>query len=149
MAMLRAWVATPEAQRWWGEPSEQLALIVEDLGNDAMRQWIVSFEGQPFAYAQAYEVHAWPQPHLAGLPPGTMAVDAFIGISGMIGLGHGSRFLRRLAETLLAKGAPLIVIDPAVENSRAQKAYRKAGFHEQTRTETETGPVVLMTFSGG
>ena len=146
--LLRRWVASPEARRWWGEPSEQLALILEDLDNPAMGQWIVSFEHEPFAYAQAYEVHAWPQPHLADLPQGAMAIDAFIGVPEMIGRGHGGRFLRFLAERLLAEGAPLVAIDPATENSRAQRAYRKAGFRDVGQAETEAGPVILMTFAG-
>jgi hypothetical protein len=31
---------------------------------------IVSFKGRPFAYAQDYAVHVWPQPHFARLLPG-------------------------------------------------------------------------------
>jgi hypothetical protein len=33
-----------------------------------MTMRIVTFNGHPFAYAQDYEVHAWPQTHLAHLP---------------------------------------------------------------------------------
>ena len=89
LPMLRTWLATPEALRWWGDPSTEAALIEVDLTNEAMRQWIVSHDDRPFGYAQAYEVHAWPQPHLAELPQGAMAVDAFIGVPHMIGQGHG------------------------------------------------------------
>jgi aminoglycoside 6'-N-acetyltransferase len=149
LPMLRTWLATPEALRWWGDPSTELALIEEDLANAAMRQWIVSHDNRPFGYAQAYEVHAWPQPHLAELPQGAMAVDAFIGVPQMIGQGHGAGFLRLLAEKLLDDGAPLIVIDPALENSRARRAYRKAGFRDLREAETDGGPVILMAFSRG
>ena len=149
LPMLHTWLATPEALRWWGDPSTELALIEEDLATEAMRQWIVSHDGRPFGYAQAYEVHAWPQPHLAELPRGAMAVDAFIGVPEMIGQGHGARFLRLLAEKLLDEDAPLIVIDPAPANSRALRAYRKAGFHDLREAETDSGPVILMAFSRG
>jgi Acetyltransferase (GNAT) domain len=63
---------------------------------------IVHFEGQPFAYAQDYDVPSWPQPHFAGLPAGTRAIDAFIGEPKMLERGHGARFLR-----LLCRGRPL------------------------------------------
>jgi aminoglycoside 6'-N-acetyltransferase len=149
LPMLRTWLATPEALRWWGDPGTELALIEEDLANEAMRQWIVSHDDRPFGYAQAYEVHAWPQPHLAELPQGAIAVDAFIGVPHMIGQGHGAGFLRLLAEELLDEGAPLIVIDPAPENSRARRVYQKAGFHDLREAETEGGPVILMAFSRG
>ena len=35
-----------------------------------MRMELVLFEGRAFAYAQSYDVHAWPQPHLEHLPAG-------------------------------------------------------------------------------
>jgi len=130
-----------------GRPGSRLALIEEYLANDAMGQWIVSCDDRPFGYAQAYEVHAWPQPHLADLPEGAMAIDAFIGIPEMIGIGHGRGFLRLLAERLLNESAPLIAIDPALENERARRAYRKAGFRELRPAETDSGPVILMIFA--
>jgi aminoglycoside 6'-N-acetyltransferase len=147
LPMLRAWLETPEPSRWWGDAEAERTLIGEDLAGDAMRQWIISCGDRAFAYAQAYEVHAWPQPHLADLPHGAMAIDAFIGVPEMIGRGHGGKFLRQLAERLLAEGAPLIAIDPARDNERAQRAYRKAGFRPREEAETEAGPVILMAFS--
>jgi aminoglycoside 6'-N-acetyltransferase len=146
---LRQWLKTPDVARWWGDPDEQIALIEEDLGVAAMAQWIVSFETRPFAYAQAYEVHAWPQAHLDHLPQGAMAIDAFVGDSGMIGRGHGAGFLRVLAERLLREGAPVVAIDPDVDNHRARRAYRKAGFRDGAVAQTPAGAVALMIFDRG
>jgi aminoglycoside 6'-N-acetyltransferase len=109
---------------------------------------IVSFEGRPFAYAQHYAVHTWPQPHFSHLPPGSRSIDAFIGEPDMIGRGHGSAFLRLLALQLLAAGAPAVVIDPDVDNGRACRAYHKAGFRGERVVETAEGPAVLMLFEG-
>jgi aminoglycoside 6'-N-acetyltransferase len=67
LARLRRWLHTPEVKRWWGSPSEQFELLRDDLDEPRMSMRIVSFDGRPFAYAQDYEVHAWPQPHLASL----------------------------------------------------------------------------------
>lgn len=149
LPMVEEWLHSPEATQWWGEPSEQLALIREDFTIDEMRQWIVSCDGAPFAYAQAYEVHAWPQPHLAHLPQGTMAIDTFIGVSEMVGRGHGSAYLRSLTEMLIAEGAPCVAIDPDLTNVRARKAYRNAGFRDEAEVLTDTGPVLLMIFRRG
>ena len=146
LPMLRRWLRTPDAVRWWGDPAEQEALLREDLANPGMTMRIVSCDGGPFAYAQHYEVHTWPQPHLAHLPADSRAIDTFIGETDMIGRGHGSRYLRMLAEQLLAAGAPLIAIDPAADNVRAQRAYARAGFRGEARVETESGPAVLMIF---
>jgi aminoglycoside 6'-N-acetyltransferase len=107
---------------------------------------IISFDGRPFAYAQDYEVHAWPQPHLAHLPHGSRAIDSFIGWPSMIGRGHGQAYLRLLAERLCAEGAPLVAIDPSEDNVRAWRAYHSAGFYPDTTVDTEAGPAVLMIF---
>jgi aminoglycoside 6'-N-acetyltransferase len=143
---LRRWLNAPEVTRWWGAPREQFELLRADLHEPRMTMRIVSFRGRAFAYAQDYEVHSWPQPHLAGLPAGARAVDSFIGPSSMLGRGHGPRYLRLLAERLCAEGAPLVAIDPDINNSRARRAYKKAGFLGETQVATEAGLAVLMVF---
>jgi aminoglycoside 6'-N-acetyltransferase len=145
---LRAWLQTPEVEHWWGDAAEQLVLLKEDLDEPRMCMRIVSFEGRPFAYVQDYAVHDWPQLHFAHLPAGSRAIDAFVGEPDMIGRGHGSVFLRLVAEWLKAEGAPVVAIDPDVDNARARRAYEKAGFHGDTIVETEAGPAILMTFDG-
>jgi aminoglycoside 6'-N-acetyltransferase len=68
LPLLRAWLRTPEVVRWWGDPEAEAALLEEDLSEPRMVMRIVSFEGAPFAYAQHYALHDWPQPHFATLP---------------------------------------------------------------------------------
>jgi len=146
LPLLERWLRTTEVVRWWGDPQEQAALLRQDLDEPRMVMRIVSLAGRPFAYAQDYDVHAWPQPHFAHLPAGTRAIDSFIGEPDMIGQGHGSRFLNILAQRLRAEGAPVVAIDPDVENLRARRAYAKAGFRGETVVETSAGPAVLMLF---
>ncbi len=109
---------------------------------------IVCFAETPFAYAQDYEVHSWPQLHLAGLPTGARAIDTFIGEPDMLGRGHGARYLRLLAQRLRDEGAPIVAIDPDVDNLRARRAYENAGFRVDSVVETGEGPAVLMLFDG-
>jgi aminoglycoside 6'-N-acetyltransferase len=148
LELLRRWLRAPEVRRWWGDPDEQAALLEEDLNEPHMRMWIVACNGRPFAYAQDYEVHAWPQTHLAHLPRGSRALDTFIGERDMVGAGHGAVYLRVLAERLLAEGAPMVAIDPSAQNLRARRAYARAGFSDATEVDTPEGPVVVMTFGG-
>jgi aminoglycoside 6'-N-acetyltransferase len=148
LPMFQRWLCTPEPRRWWGDPVHEYSLLEEDLGNPGMTMLVVSYQGVPFAYAQHYEVHTWPQPHLSHLPAGSRAIDAFIGVPEMLGVGHGTAFLRLLALELKAAGVPVIAIDPDVGNFRARRAYEKAGFRGDTVVNTEAGPVVLMLFGG-
>ena len=143
---LRRWLNAPEVRRWWGNPNEEFELLRGDLNEPLMMMRIVSLGQRPFAYVQDYEVHAWLQPHLSHLPMGSRAIDSFIGWPSMIGRGHGHAYLRLLAEQLCAEGAPLVAIDPAEGNLRAQRAYEKAGFRVETRVATEAGPAVLMLY---
>ena len=146
LPMLRRWLATPEAMRWWGDPDREAALLEGDLNEPAMVMRIVSFDGRCFAYAQDYEVSHWPQQHLRHLPPGSRAIDTFIGRPEMIGCGHGSAFMRLLARRLIDEGASQVVIDPAADNVRARQAYARAGFAAESVCSSDTGPVVVMRF---
>ena len=146
LPMLARWLGTPEAMRWWGDPAEQYELLAGDLDEPRMAMRIVSFDGRPFAYAQYYEVHAWPQPHLAALPAGSRAIDTFIGEPGMLGIGHGAAYLRVLAIELRAAGALAVAVDPHRDNARARRAYANAGFRGETVVETADGPAVVMIY---
>jgi aminoglycoside 6'-N-acetyltransferase len=146
MPLLRAWLRTPGVARWWGYPGEQAAMLEEDLTEPGMTMCIVSRHAEPFAHAQDYAVHRWPQAHFANLPSGARAIDSFIGEPEMIGRGHGSVYLRLLAERLQAEGAPTVAIDPAADNWRARRGYAKAGFVENRIVETAGGMAVVMIF---
>jgi aminoglycoside 6'-N-acetyltransferase len=143
-ANIERWLNSPEVVRWWGDPAKELALLRDDMDEPQMTMLIVEHDGVPFAYAQHYEVHAWPQQHLARLPIGARAIDAFVGEPDMLGRRHGSAFLRLLSDRLLDEGVPLIAIDPGVDNRRARRAYANAGFAGDVAVETEAGPAVLM-----
>ena len=146
LQLLRKWLATQEVVRWWGDPEEQIKLLQEDINDPRMVMRIVSLEGKPFAYAQDYAVHSWPQPHFTSLPTGTRAIDSFIGDPNMIGRDHGAIYLRLLAVKLLEAGAPLVAIDPDKDNHRARRAYQKAGFQGETVVESNDGQIVPMFF---
>jgi aminoglycoside 6'-N-acetyltransferase len=148
LAVLRAWLATREAVRWWGDPQEQYAILEADLSEPLMVMRIVALDGRPFAYVQDYALDVWPQAHFAHLPEGARGIDAFIGAPEMIGQGHGSAFLRERATQLLAAGASCVAVDPDASNLRARRAYAKAGFLGERVVATQAGPVVVMVFGG-
>jgi aminoglycoside 6'-N-acetyltransferase len=149
LPVISRWLRTPEAERWWGDPEVEYGLLVEDLEEPQMRQWIVECDGRAFAYSQAYDPGHWPQAHLIHLPAGSVMIDTFIGEPEMLGVGHGSRYLREFASMLMDEGASCVAIDPAAENHRARRAYARAGFAGDVVVKSESGPVVVMIFQAG
>src|ERR1700722_16978694 len=103
--MIRRWLETPEVARWWGAPDEQYALVSGDLDHPDMDQFIVALDDQPFGYIQCYALSTWNQ-GFGAHPANTRGIDQFIGISDMIGRGHGSRFIRQFVDGLLAGLTP-------------------------------------------
>jgi len=64
----------------------------------------------------------------------------------MLGHGHGGRYLRLLAEMLLAEGASVVAIDPDLGNRRARRAFAHAGFVEEQAKQTGDGAAALMLY---
>lgn len=144
LQMIARWLREPHVIEWWGDPEEQLELVTGDLGEPAMRQFIVTVGDEPFGYIQTFDLKFWPDPAFADHPDGTQAIDQFIGKPDMVGRGHGSAFVRRFVDRLIADGAPRVITDPDLDNGRAIRAYEKAGFVRQGVVETVEGPALLM-----
>lgn len=140
---IRRWLKTPHVSEWWHDPAEQFEIVSGDLDHPDMAQFIVAADGQEFAYLQCYNLSAWDS-GFGPQPDGTRGLDQFIGEASMLGCGHGSAFVRAFADGLLASGAPRVVTDPDPANTRAIKAYEKAGFRGGRVVDTPDGPVLLM-----
>jgi len=143
LPLIRRWLTTPEVARWWGQPDEQYALVHDDLDHPEMDQFVVSLDDRRFGYIQCYALSTWNQGFVTH-PPRTRGIDPFIGVSDMIGCGHGSGFIRQFVERLLTSGIPRVVTDPDPDNGRAIRAYAKAGFQKERIVDTPEGPALLM-----
>lgn len=140
---IRRWLETPHVSEWWHDPAEQFEIVSGDLDHPDMAQFIVAADGQEFAYLQCYNLSAWDS-GFGPQPDGTRGLDQFIGEASMLGCGHGSAFVRAFADGLLVSGTPRVVTDPDPANTRAIKAYERAGFRRDSIVETPDGPALLM-----
>jgi aminoglycoside 6'-N-acetyltransferase len=147
LPMVRRWLALPHVAQWWGDPTEQFALVRGDLDHPAMEQYIVIGDDRPFAYLQCYDPTAWPDNGFGEQPHGARGIDQFIGEADMIDRGHGCALIRAFTDCLLVSGAPCVLTDPDPANARAVRSYEKAGFHKSRLVETPDGPAVLMVRS--
>jgi aminoglycoside 6'-N-acetyltransferase len=144
LPMVRRWLKAPHVVEWWGDADEQFELVSGDLANPDMDQFIVATDGRPFGYLQSYNLAAWPDDAFKDHPPGTRAIDQFIGEPDMVDRGHGSAFIGAFVDGVLAAGAPRVITDPDPANARAIRAYGKAGFHKVRVVNTAEGPALLM-----
>jgi len=143
LPLVRDWLARPHVRNWWGDPDEQFGLISEDMNHPAMDQYIVSAGEKPFGYLQCYRMTEW-NVGFGPQPDGARGIDQMIGEADMINQGHGSAFIRKFVEGLLASGAPRVVVDPDPQNGRAIRAYEKAGFVKDRLVDTPDGISLLM-----
>jgi len=125
LACLRRWQRQPHVSEWWDDEDP---FDDKDVADARVTRWIVSFDGQPFAYMQDYAVHGWGDHPFDHLPEGSRGVDQCIGRPGMIGKGNGTAFIRQRLQKLFDQGVPVVATDPHPDNRRAIAAYRRVGF---------------------
>lgn len=136
LPLLARWHADPEVYRWWeGRPLSEAEVRARYLASDErMTRCLVAFAGRPIGYLQFFRYEAEPWRSAVGLAPGEDAwgIDLFLADPADRGRGLGTRLLSgtlsRLAEE---RGAPLVLIDPLMDNPRALACYRRAGFVPQ------------------
>ena len=144
LPMIRRWLATPHVSQWWGDPEEQFALVSADIDHPSMQQFIVAIDDRPFAYLQCYDPAAWPDHGFGSLAEGARGIDQFIGEADFIEQGHGSGLIRAFGDDLLKTDTLRVLTDPSPDNTRAIRAYEKAGFHKYGPVQTPDGRAVLM-----
>lgn len=151
---LAQWLGGPHVTEWWGAVDVELAAIARAMKAQAMKAqamktgetkpMIVEWSERPIAYLQTYDPHGEADHPYRDQPAGTIGLDMLIGLGEETGRGHGGRIAASLAARLFAEGTKRIVIDPHPENSRAIRAYEKAGFRFVDQRHSLYGPAHLM-----
>jgi aminoglycoside 6'-N-acetyltransferase len=139
--MLVAWHADPEVSRYWDGETFTPDQMHHRLEREAVDMWIVLADAEPVGYLQSW----WEDdlPRRGGL-------DGFL-VPDARGCGIMPVVARQLAETLLAQGWAYVTVDPYACNTRAMRAWERAGFVEASRHEPDdehTREWVLMRFEG-
>jgi aminoglycoside 6'-N-acetyltransferase len=105
---LAALLAEPEVARWW-----------QDGEYEFEHGWVIEVDGEFGGWLQyEEEADAW-------YP--SVALDIAL-TTRLHGRGYGRRALRLAIEHFVARGHHRFTIDPNVENERAIRSYRAAGF---------------------
>jgi aminoglycoside 6'-N-acetyltransferase len=149
LPLLRQWLERPHVREWWGDPDRGLRTIADHIDDPAIDVFIVSNADVPIGYIQSWDPHAEADHPCRDQPLGTRGIDQFIGERDLIGRGHGSAFIRVFVEHLFDAGAPRVVTDPNPRNTRAIRAYSKAGFRPIDTRVTISGEALLMGCDAG
>lgn len=131
------WLSTPEVRQWYHKQdrtreawdAEHLARI---RGQVPTRPFILTLDGQPVGYIQAFFIADWPDyaARVPEAPPSAVAMDIYIGRPDALHRGLGSRFLDLFVRTYVfpVMQATVCLIGPEPQNTGAIRAYQKAGF---------------------
>jgi aminoglycoside 6'-N-acetyltransferase len=110
--------ALPDVARWWRPESADE--IRAKLADDELAAWVVELDGEVIGYVEAYEEDE-PDFRHAGL-------DLFL-LPAVHGRGLGREVVRTVVRYLFdGRRHHRVVIDPALANETAIRAYEAVGF---------------------
>ncbi len=152
MGMMADWLARPHWSEWWGDPVEELAQLQGMLdGNDTTEPYTFSLDGADAGYIQVWfvtdaRVEPWKTiaPWVMELPDDAVGVDLSLADPASLSLGIGTAVVAAFVTDLRHRGFTEIVIDPDPANTRAVRAYTKAGFRPVPELLNRTGDSLIM-----
>lgn len=146
LPLVRHWLAQPHVARWWGDIDQEMAEIESILTDPHVAAYLMLLDGRPVGYFQHYDPNAEDDHPFRGEPPGTLGLDLSIGEADLIGIGHGSTFIRAFVDRAFARGVPRLITDPHPDNAASIRAFEKAGFvRSWVRDLPQFGPAQFMT----
>jgi RimJ/RimL family protein N-acetyltransferase len=129
MELLAAWLRRPHVARWFPEPEQNLAWAMKPPsgGSQGIIAWGRSEVG--YVHWQRVDRATLDALGLPEIPANSVDVDLLLGDEGRVGKGLGPSALAVLAAEIGQDArVPLIGLTTSIENTRAHRAFEKAGF---------------------
>jgi len=124
LPLMHRWLNAPHVAEWWGDEALPLDEIVAKYapridGKEDVRCFVIVHGDAPIGYIQEYPVGE-----------DSAGIDLFIGEVEFHHRGLGAAIIRQFLNDVVFVNASVesCVIDPAVSNRSAIRAYEKAGF---------------------
>jgi len=138
--LLVGWHEDPDVNRWWDRrplTHEEVAAKYVGCRSPGVEAFIVESGGEPIGYLQWW----------LDDEPGHAGLDMFL-VPNARHHGLGPDAALAAVEALRELGFTRITVDPLVDNERAIRAWRKAGFVEEREFDGEDGRALLMVHAG-
>ena len=130
--ILKDWLNRNHIKKFFGNPSDWINEITENLTADWITYFIVE-NPLPIGFLQYYETDIAPQGDWSGEPIGTVGIDYFIGEEKNVGKGYGAKIIGLLIDVISSKNEyDYIIADPIADNIASVKVLEKNGFIQQS-----------------
>lgn len=129
LRLLEDWLRRPHVARWYPFPDRDMAIATR-LPPGGAHAVIVS-SGEPVGYVRWQRVarETLDELGLHEIPAGSVDIDILLGDAERTGKGIGPAALSALAAELLRDpDVPLLGLTTSVDNTRAHRAFARAGF---------------------
>jgi len=146
LPLMHRWLNTPHVVEWWRDEALTLDQIVAKYsprieGKEDVRCFVIVNGDTPIGYIQKYPIgeNSEYARHIA-VAAWVAGIDLFIGEVGFHHRGLGAPIIRQFLNDIVFADPAVesCIIDPAVSNRGAIRAYEKAGFRF-LRTVTNPG----------
>jgi len=135
VSLMARWLSDPRLLEYYGgrdDPQTDETIRTENIQKGGQENFIVMSGDEAIGYLQFYLVHPkWMDVYgfESDEAASVFGMDVFVGDLETWGTGFGSRMVAGAAGYLVGdRGATRIFLDPYVSDTRAIRAYEKAGF---------------------
>lgn len=142
LPQLFQWLSLPHVVAWWREQKDW-NVFEKKYGHyieiDEVGPFFIFHEQKPIGYISWNETASDPI-RTESYPQGTYGFDMFIADLDYVGKGYGPQIIKQfIKEILVPKNAVKVIIDPEIINTRAIRAYEKAGFKKTKIVQATDG----------
>ncbi|MDP1723025.1 MAG: GNAT family N-acetyltransferase [Candidatus Gottesmanbacteria bacterium] len=153
--LMHKWLNEPHVHEWYDKDKENtLEAITKRYapkikGEKPTDCYIVLYGKKPVAYMQTYKVNDWPEfGNHVGYDDNTASIDLFIGDTSFMGRELGNKMIKKFLKKIVFANNSIntCIIGPEPNNTRAIKAYKKAGFKyvKTVQIHNEPDPTYIM-----
>lgn len=149
IALLISWLQRPHITPFWQE-TNNLAELEEKflikLPHQSVYAFIIEHNNKPIGYIQYYEATKVGEGWWPDEKPNNYGIDLMIGEEKYLNKGLGPQIIKEFIEFLKSRHTNVdsIIIDPEPTNTRAIRAFEKAGFQKEKLMQTPNGEALLM-----